>query len=222
MPKLDGKIALVTGASRGIGYATAKALAKEGAHVIAVARTVGGLEELDDDIKALGGSATLVPQDLRDGDALDKLGGAIYERWGLLDIFIANAAILGPISPLGHIEVKEFENVFKTNVTANWRMLRSLDPLLRKSNKANAVFLTASAAQDAKPFWGLYGSSKAALEAMVKTYAAEVAKTSINVSLLDPGPVRTQLRARALPGEDKSALQSPGDAAEKVLDIISP
>lgn len=212
---LNDKVAVVTGASRGIGYATAIALAREGAHIIAIARTVGGLEDLDDAIKAAGGAATLVPLDLKDADGIDRLGAAIYERWGKLDILVANAGILGRLTPLGHLKPKEWDDVMAVNVTANWRLIRSLDPLLKASGNGQALFLTSSAATSNTAYWGVYGTSKAALEAMARTYAAECEGTGVSVNLIDPGPVRTALRAKAMPGEDAETLPAPavvGDA----------
>ncbi len=170
---MKARIALVTGASRGIGYFTALELAKAGAHVIACARTVGGLEELDDAIKAVGGSATLVPFDLADMNAIDALGASIFERWGKLDILVANAGVLGVISPIGHIEAKVFEKVMNINVTATWRLIRSVDPLLSRSDAGRAVILSSGAAHKRRPFWGPYSASKAAVEALARTWAGE-------------------------------------------------
>ncbi|WP_289036125.1 SDR family NAD(P)-dependent oxidoreductase [uncultured Roseibium sp.] len=217
----EGQVAVVTGASRGIGYQVAKELGSRGAHVIAIARTVGGLEELDDDIKAAGGqSATLVPVDLTDYDALDRLGAAIYERWKKLDILVGNAGQLGVLAPLGHISPKDFDKVMGTNVTANWRLIRSLDPLLRQSPAGRAVFLTSHHAREATPFWGLQSISKAALEAMVRTYAHETEKTALRVNLFDPGPVRTGLRAKAMPGEDPDKLPQPAEIVPDLLTML--
>jgi NAD(P)-dependent dehydrogenase (short-subunit alcohol dehydrogenase family) len=210
------RIALVTGASRGIGRASALALAKTGAHIIAVARTVGALEELDDDIKALGGSASLVPLDLKDFDGLDRLGATLHERYGRLDMLIGNAGILGPLSPLGHIEAKAWDDVMAVNVTANWRLIRSMDPLLKASAAGRAVFVTSGAAWKANAYWGPYGVSKAALDVLVRTYAAETVKTAIRVNLLSPGPTRTKMRAAAMPGEDPLTLPPP----EALADVI--
>lgn len=220
--RLENRLALVTGASRGIGYAVAKALAREGAHVVALARTVGGLEELDDDIKALGGQATLVPVDLKDMEALDRLGGQIYERWGKLDIFVANAGILGRLTPLGHITPAEWDDVMAINVTANWRLVRSLDPLLRASDAGRAIFMSSGAAHKCKAYWGAYSISKAALEALARTYAAELAKTQVRVSLVNPGATRTAMRAKAMPGEDPQTLPAPADIAECLLPLAEP
>jgi len=222
---LEGRIALVTGASRGIGRAVALELARSGAHVIALARTQGALEDLDDAIRREGSEATLVPCDLKDFDALDRLGAAIFERWGKLDIFIANAAMLGPLTPLAHMEPKQWEEVLATNVTANWRLIRSLDPLLRASDAGRAVFLTSSAghAADLKPYWGHSAVSKAALEALARTYAAETVNvSSVRIMAVDPGPLRTRMRAAAMPGEDPLTLKTPEDLAPKILMLCSP
>ena len=222
MASLEGRIALVTGASRGIGYWTALALAKQGAHVIAVARTSGGLEELDDAIQAEGGSATLVPMDLTDMPAIDRLGGAINDRWGKLDILVANAGVLGTISPVGHFEAKVFDKVMAVNVTANYRLIRSTDLLLRQAMAGRAVFVSSSSAKSARPFWGLYAASKAAVDAMVKSYSSELEQTKVKVNVFYPGAVRTAMRAKAMPGEDPDTLPKPADIAPKLVDMISP
>jgi len=219
---LAGRVVLVTGASRGLGYAAAKNAAARGAHIVAGARTVGGLEELDDEIQALGSSTTLVPLDLTDGDAIDRLGAAIFERWGQLDGLIGNAGLLGVLSPLPHIAPKEFANVFAVNVTANYRLLRSTDLLLRQSDAGRAVFISSGAAQSAKPYWGLYASSKAALDAMIKSYAGEMAITSVKANIFYPGQVRTAMRAKAMPGEDPATLPTPDEIAPKIVDLVSP
>lgn len=220
--ELTGKVVLVTGASRGIGYAAAVEAARRGAHVIAVARTVGGLEELDDAIQEVGGSSTLVPFDLRDGDAIDRLGAAIFERWGHLDGLVANAGLLGTLSPVPHLKPDEFDKVFAINVTANYRLLRSLDLLLRQSAAGRAVFVSSSAARSARPFWGLYAASKAALDAMVKSYAGEMNTTNVKTNVFYPGAVRTAMRAKAMPGEDPATLPQPTDIAPKLVDLLSP
>jgi NAD(P)-dependent dehydrogenase (short-subunit alcohol dehydrogenase family) len=220
--ELENRIAVVTGASRGIGKSTALALARQGAHVIAIARTQGGLEELDDEIKALGGSATLVPADVKDFPALDRLGAAIHERWGRLDILIGNAGVLGKLSPLGHIEPKSWDEVMAINVTANWRLIRSLDPLLKRSEDGRAIFVTSGAAQKAFAYWGTYSISKAALEALVKTYAAEVATTKVTANMFSPGPTRTRMRALAMPGEDPLTLPTPDEVAEQLAQMCLP
>ncbi|MDO6963647.1 SDR family NAD(P)-dependent oxidoreductase [Rhizobium alvei] len=219
---LSGRIALVTGASRGIGYFTAIELAKAGAHVVACARTVGGLEELDDAIKAVGGSATLVPFDLADMGAIDGLGGAIHERWGKLDILVANAGILGVISPVGHIEAKVFEKVMNINVTATWRLIRSVDPLMQKSDQGRALILSSAAAHRCRPFWGAYSASKAAVEALARTWAAETERLPLRILSVDPGATRTAMRAQAFPGEDPATLPHPSEVAADLMPLVAP
>lgn len=219
---LAGKVILVTGASRGIGYASAIEAARRGAHVVAVARTVGGLEELDDEIQDLGSSTTLVPLDLRDGDAIDRLGAAIFERWGALDGLVANAGQLGVLSPLPHVSPEDFDKVIAVNVTANYRLLRSCDLLLRQADAGRAVFVSSSSARSARPYWGLYAASKAAVDAMVKSYAGEVEQTKVRVNVFYPGAVRTAMRAKAMPGEDPATLPTPADVAPKLIDLLSP
>ena len=220
------RIALVTGASRGIGRQAALALAAQGAHVIAVARTQGALEALDDDIRAArpDAAATLVPLDLADHDALDRLGRSIFERWGRLDVFLGNAGVLGPLSPLPHISPKAFADVFAVNVTANWRLIRSLDPLLRAAPAGRVAFLTSGVANraDTRAYWGLYAASKAALDLLARTYAAETVTTPIKVMLVNPGRMRTRMRAAAMPGEDPQTLPTPEDLAPKLLRLLSP
>lgn len=217
--KLEGKVALVTGASRGLGRSAALALAKEGAHIIATARTQGGLEELDDEIRAAGSSATLVPMDIKDYPAIDRLGAAIFERWKKLDILVGNAGVLGAVTPVAHLEPKVFDDVMAVNVTANYRLIRSMDPLLRMAPHGRAVFVTSGAATSFRPFWGVYSISKAALEAMVKTYAAEMNTTPVRVNLFSPGPTRTGMRAKAMPGEDPMTLPHPDEVAAQIIDL---
>jgi NAD(P)-dependent dehydrogenase (short-subunit alcohol dehydrogenase family) len=219
---LSGRIALVTGASRGIGRAAAIALASAGAHVILVARTVGGLEEADDEIQKIGGTATLVPMNLRDGDAIDRLGASIFERWGKLDAFLGNAGVLGQLTPLAHLEPKTFQEVMEVNVTANWRLIRSLDPLLRLSDAGRVLFITSGAARKHTPYWGAYSVSKAALESLALTYAAECEGTKIKVNLINPGPMRTAMRKKAMPGEDPNSLPVPDEMAPKIVEMLSP
>jgi NAD(P)-dependent dehydrogenase (short-subunit alcohol dehydrogenase family) len=219
---LADRIALVTGASRGIGFAAAVAVANAGAHIVAVARTVGGLEELDDVIKALGGSATLVPLDLRDYEGIDRLGLALHERFGRLDVLIGNAAILGPLSPLGHVESKAWADVMGINVTANWRLICATDRLLKFSNAGRVVFLSSGVTADAPAYWGPYTVSKSALEALARTYAAECASTAVRVNLFSPGPIRTRMRAQAMPGEDPMILETPEQVANKIVELCVP
>ena len=219
---MAGRIALVTGASRGIGRAAAIALAGAGAHVIAVARTVGALEELDDEIKKNGGAATLVPLNLRDFEALDRLGRSIFERWGRLDAFLGNAGTLGVLTPLAHLDPKVFQELMEVNVTANWRLIRSLDPLLRASDAGRALFVSSGAARKHTAYWGGYGMAKAALEALALTYAAECATTNVKVNLLNPGAMRTAMRARAMPGEDPDTLPKPDAVAPRIVELLSP
>src|SRR6195952_2637034 len=222
MPDLSGRIALVTGASRGIGRAAAVALGKAGAHVILVARTVGGLEETDDEIQKAGGSATLVPMNLRDFDAIDRLGGSIYERWGKLDAFLGNAGVLGQLTPLAHMEPKTFQEVLEVNLTANWRLIRSLDPLLRLSDAGRVLFVTSGAARKHIAFWGGYALSKSALEILALTYAVECEPTNVKVNLINPGPMRTLMRKKAMPGENPEDLVKPEEMAFKVVEMLSP
>jgi NAD(P)-dependent dehydrogenase (short-subunit alcohol dehydrogenase family) len=219
---LNGRIAVVTGASRGIGRAAALALAQAGAHVVALARTQGGLEELDDAIRAGGGTATLVPLDLKDFGALDRLGAAIHERWGKLDIFLGNAGILGELAPITHIDQPVWDAVMGINVTANWRLIRSLDPLLRASDAGRAIFLSSAAAHKCTAYWGPYSISKAALEALARTYAAETASTPVRVMLVNPGPLRTAMRHAAMPGEDPMTLRTPEDLSPHLVRLAAP
>jgi NAD(P)-dependent dehydrogenase (short-subunit alcohol dehydrogenase family) len=221
---LSGRIALVTGASRGIGAATALALARAGAHVVAVARTVGGLEELDDAIRAAGtgGSATLVPLDLTDFEGLGRLAAALKERYGRLDVLIGNAAIVGPSSPLDHTTLPDWDEVMKLNVTANWQLICAMDALLRRAEAGRAVFLTSGAAHNMRPYRGLYSASKAALEAVVRTYAAETENTPVRVNLVNPGPTRTRMRAQVMPGEDPMTLPPPDEVAARIVELCAP
>jgi NAD(P)-dependent dehydrogenase (short-subunit alcohol dehydrogenase family) len=221
-PPLADRIALVTGASRGIGYATALALAHAGAHVVAVARTVGGLEELDDAVRAAGGSATLVPLDLKDYDGIDRLGRALLDRFGRLDVLVGNAGILGSLSPLGHVEAKAWDDVMAINVTANWRLIAAMDPLLKFSDAGRVVFLSSGVTALALAYWGPYAASKAALETLARVYAAETATTNVRVNVFTPGPVRTRMRAQAMPGEDPMTLVTPDKVADKIIELCMP
>ncbi len=219
---LSSRIALVTGASRGIGRATALQLARAGAHVVAVARTQGGLEELDDEIGQAGGTATLVPLDLKDTDGISRLAAALSERYGRLDVLLGNAGALGPLSPLSHVEPRAWNEVLAVNVTANWHLIRSMEALLLKSDAGRAVFVTSGAAAKAKAYWGPYSVSKAALDVLVRTWAAETATTALRVNLFSPGPVRTRMRASAFPGEDPETLPAPEAVAEKIVPLCLP
>jgi NAD(P)-dependent dehydrogenase (short-subunit alcohol dehydrogenase family) len=223
------RIVLVTGASRGIGRAAAVAFARSGAHVVALARTQGALEELDDEIRVLRpgveSPATLVPLDLKDHEAIDRLGEALFRRWGRLDAFVGNAGVLGVLSPLHHVDPKDWSDVLAINVTANWRLIRSLDPLLRRSPAGRVAFITSGAAsrEDLRAYWGPYAMSKAALDVIARTYAAETLNTSkVRVMLINPGRLRTAMRAKAMPGEDPLSLRPPEDLAPKIVEICSP
>jgi NAD(P)-dependent dehydrogenase (short-subunit alcohol dehydrogenase family) len=222
MPELSGKVVLVTGASRGIGYQAALEAARRGAHVIAVARTVGGLEDLDDEIKSAGSEATLVPLDIRDGDGIDRLGAAIFERWGKLDGLVGNAGVAGVVSPVGHIEPKDFDQAIAVNVTANYRLIRSLDPLLRQSDAGRALFISSSIVTKAVPYFATYTATKMALDGLVRVYAAEMKNTPVRVNAFNPGPLRTAIRAKAYPGEDPTTLDPPSVVAPRIVDMISP
>jgi NAD(P)-dependent dehydrogenase (short-subunit alcohol dehydrogenase family) len=218
--RLDGRIALVTGASRGIGAAVAKRFAREGAHLILVARTQAGLEEVDDEVRKISGTpATLAPLDLTDFDAIDKLGAALFERFHKLDVLVGNAGLLGTLSPIGHIDPKTWDQVMAVNVTANWRLIRSLDPLLRASAAGRAVFVTSTVGREARPYWGAYAVSKCALEMMAMIYAAEVAKTNVRINLINPGPTRTGMRAEAFPGEDPATVKPPEALTDAFVEL---
>jgi len=221
-PTLKDRVVLVTGASRGIGRATAIELAKHGAHLVLAARTVGGLEEADDEVRKSGGTATLVPLDLLDFPAIDRLGATIFERWGKLDGLLGNAGELGVLTPLPHLDPKVWQKSMDVNVTANWRLIRSLDPLLRKSDAARVVFISSGAARNFRPYWGSYSIAKAALEALALTYAAECADTNIRVNLFNPGPIRTKMRAKAFPGEDPMSLPPTDAVAPLIAELLLP
>ena len=219
---LSGRIALVTGASRGIGRAVALGLAKAGAHVVITARSLGALEALDDEIQAAGGAATLLQLDLKKGDRIDQLGPTLYQRWQHLDILVANAGILGPLSPLGHTTEDAFLATIDINLNANWRLIRTLDPLLKRSDAGRAIFATSGAASGKYAYWGAYAASKAGLEALVKTWAEELTNSSVCANLINPGATRTQMRAKAFPGEDPMTLPSPEDLVPLFLELASP
>lgn len=216
------RIALVTGASRGIGYATALALARGGAHVVALARTVGGLEELDDAVRTASASATLTPLDIRDYPALYRLGAALNERYGRLDVLIGNAAVGAVPSPLDHIEPKAWDESLAINLTANWHLIRAMGPLLKLSVAGRAVFITSGAATSARAYRAPYSVSKAALDVLVRTYAEETSSTGVRVNLFNPGPTRTRMRALVMPGEDPATLPAPDEVAAKIVDLCHP
>ena len=218
---LKGRVTLVTGASRGIGYFAALALAKAGSHVIALARTSGALEELDDAIKAAGGEATLVPMDLKQPDGLDQLGGIIYERWGKLDGLLANAGALGEITPTPHIDPKKWDEAIAVNMTANARLIRALDPLLRAAEHGRALFVTSSVARSHKAYWGAYAASKAGMEALVLAYADEVEDSPLRINLYDPKRTRTAMRGKAMPGEDPETVKHPREISDQIAHLLS-
>src|SRR5689334_24160874 len=219
---LSDRVALVTGASRGIGAALAVALAQAGAHIIAVARTVGGLEELDDKIKGAGSSATLVPLDVKDSDGIARLALALNERYQRLDVMVGNAGILGSLSPLPHIEPKDWDNLIAVNVTANWQLIRCMDALLQRASAGRAVFLTSGVAHLGRAYWGPYAATKAALEFLFPTYAAETATTNVRANLFGPGPTRTRMYLGAFPGVDPLTLPTPEEIAEAILPLCLP
>lgn len=219
---LSDRIALVTGASRGIGAALALHLAEAGAHVIAAARTVGGLEELDDRIKAVGGSATLVPVDMKDMDGIARLALALHERYGRLDVMVGNAGTLGALSPLGHVEPKDWENLMTVNLTANWQLIRTMDPLLKAAPAGRAVFISSALSWLGRAYTGPYAASKAALNALVQVYAAETATTNVKVNAFTPGPTRTKMYASGWPGVDQNTLPPPEDVAKAIVPLCLP
>jgi len=220
--RLKDRIALITGASRGIGRAVGLVFAREGAHVLLLARNLKALEEVDDKIRKNGGKATLIPLDLADGKAIDALGPSLYERFGRLDVLVGNAAILGRLSPLTHIPAEHWDRSFAVNVTANWRLIRTLDPLLRRSEAGRVIFVTSGVARSARAYWAPYSVSKAALEALAKTYANETADSAIKVNLIDPGATATRMRAEAYPGEDQATLPTPDEVAERFVALAMP
>jgi NAD(P)-dependent dehydrogenase (short-subunit alcohol dehydrogenase family) len=219
---LADRIALVTGASRGIGAALALHLAEAGAHIVAVARTVGALEELDDKIKAAGSSATLVPLDVKDMDGIARLALALNERYGRLDVLVGNAGVLGPLSPLGHVEPKDWDNIFAVNVTANWQLIRTMDPLLKRAEAGRAVFITSGLSWMARAYTGAYAASKAALEQLARVYAAECASSNVRINLFGPGPTRTRMYAGGWPGVDPETLPPPEQVAKAIVPLCLP
>jgi NAD(P)-dependent dehydrogenase (short-subunit alcohol dehydrogenase family) len=219
---LADRIALVTGASRGIGAALALHLADAGAHIVAVARTVGALEELDDKIKAASSSATLVPLDVKDMDGIARLALALNERYGRLDVLVGNAGVLGPLSPLGHVEPKDWDNIFAVNVTANWQLIRTMDPLLKRADAGRAVFITSGLSWMARAYTGAYAASKAALEQLARVYAAECASSNVRINLFGPGPTRTRMYAGGWPGVDPETLPPPEQVAKAIVPLCLP
>jgi NAD(P)-dependent dehydrogenase (short-subunit alcohol dehydrogenase family) len=221
--RLAGRVALITGASHGLGAAIARRFAAEGAQLVLLGRNAAALEEVDDGVRGASGGtgATLVPFDLKDYDAIDRLGGALYERHGRLDVLVGNAGLLGTLTPLAQIKPKEWEEVLAVNLTANWRLIRSMDPLLRQSPSGRAVFVSSGAARGPRAYWGTYAVSKGALEMLAGIYAAETAKTNLRVNLVDPGRLRTRMRARAYPGEDPTSVPEPAEATDTFVELAS-
>jgi len=219
---LADRIALVTGASRGIGEAVALQLAQAGAHVVAVARTVGGLEELDDKIKAAGGSATLVPLDMKDSEGIARLALALNERYRRLDVLVGNAGIGGPSSPLPHVEPKEWDDVLAVNLTANWQLLRTMDSLVKAAPAGRIVFITSGTAHNPRAYRGPYSISKAALDTMARTYANETATTNVRINVFSPSSTRTKMRAAIMPGEDPMTLPTPEEVARAIVPLCLP
>jgi NAD(P)-dependent dehydrogenase (short-subunit alcohol dehydrogenase family) len=222
LPRFDGKVALVTGASRGIGRTLAETLARQGAHVVAVARTKGALEELDDAMKSEGLQVSLLRLDLRDGPAIDLLGPTLYQRFQRLDILAGCAGVLGPLSPAAHVKEADWNEVLAVNVTANWRLLRTLDPILRLSPAGRVLLFTSSLAREPRGYWAPYAASKAALEALARTYADEVKTTNVRVNLIDPVRMRTRMRRKAFPGEDETTVPLPEELMPLALSLLMP
>ena len=222
MDLLRGRVALVTGASRGIGAATAVALARRGAHVVITARTQGGLEETDDRIRAEGGNATILPLDLKDGDQIDAIGPTLVQRFGHLDILVHNAGVLGKLTPVGHITPRDFADCIAINLTAAYRLIRTCAPVLAASDAGRAVFVTSSVASAARAFWGAYAATKAGMEQLVRTWADESEGTPLRINLFDPGRTATRMRAMAFPGEDPNTLPTPASVAEHLVPLCLP
>ena len=219
---LAGRVALITGASRGIGAAIALAYARAGAHVVLIARNTKALEKLDDQIRGEGGTATLVPLDLLDHEKIDTLGPALAEKFGRLDIFVGNAGMLGTLGPLGHTKANDWDRVIALNLSANFRLIRTLDPLLRTSDAGRVIFVSSGAAEGYRAYWGAYAASKAGLESLARSYKAETDKTNIRVNIVDPGRIRTAMRAEAFPGEDPATLATPDYIVNTFLDLAKP
>lgn len=220
---LAGRVALVTGASRGIGQAATRALCAQGATVVAVSRTQGALEELDDEVRADGrGTLVLVPEDLRNSEKIEQIAVAIYQRFGKLDMLLGNAAVLGTLGPMGHVKPKDWDDVMSSNLTVNWHLIRYMEPLLRLSDAGRAVFVTSSVGKEPRAYWSTYAVSKAALEMMVLTWVEELGNTAIKANLYDPGGTRTRMRATAFPGEDPETLPPPEAHCDGLLALLSP
>jgi len=219
---LEGRIALVTGASRGIGRAVALRFAAEGAHVIMVARTIAALEEVDDEIQAMGGQSTLVPMNLREFDKIDQMGQALYDRFGKIDIMVGNAGVLGDLTPMAHLKVKMWNEVMDVNVTANYRLIRSIEPLLKQSDAGRAIFLSSGTTKGPRAYWAAYAVSKSAVESMAQTWAMELLKTDVKVNVIDPGATRTRMRAQAYPGENPDTLKTPDEVTDLFVELASP
>jgi NAD(P)-dependent dehydrogenase (short-subunit alcohol dehydrogenase family) len=220
--KLDGSIALVTGASRGIGAATAIELARLGARVVITARTQGGLEETDDAIRAVGGEATILPLDLREGAQIDAIGPSLFQRFGRLDILVHNAGALGRLTPVSHILPDDWADVVAVNLSASWRLIRTCHPVLHLAQAGRAVFVSESRAREPGAYWGAMGATKAGMEHLVQTWAHEVATTKLRVNLFDPGPVATRMRSNAFPGEDRTTLPTPESVAPALAALCLP
>lgn len=221
-PRLKGRVAVITGASRGIGAALARCFASEGATLVLIARTTGGLEEIDDQVKARGGQAVLVPLDLRDGVAIDRLGPALGQRFDKVDVFVGNAAVLGSLRPLAHYTPELWREAFEVNVEANWRLMRTLEPLLRRSEAGRVILVTSRITRSFRPYWGLYAATKAALEGMARCYANELKQTRITVNLIDPPATATRMRAEAFPGEDPSTIAQADAITEMFVRLAEP
>lgn len=219
---LENKIALISGATRGIGKAFCLELAKRKCHIVAVAKTQQGLEKLDDEVKALGGTTTLVPLDLSDMNGIDRLGASLFERWGRLDILLANAGILGPLSPVTHIDPADFDRVMAINFSSQWRLIRATELLLKKADAGRAILMSSGAAHRVRAFWGLYGASKAALEVIGRAWAEEMRQSNIRINFVNPGATRTDMRAKAMPGEDALTLPTPEDVASRMMQLVAP
>ena len=217
---MKNKIALITGASRGLGRSVAKSLAKKGVELILVARTISALEELDDEIKSLGSKSTIVPMDLEDNDSIDVLGGEIHKKWGKLDILVSSAATVGEITPVSHLDPKIWNKVINLNLSVNFRLIRSFEPLLKNSSQSYAIFVSDNNSKSIKPFWAPYYISKLGLENLIKIWKKEIERTNIKAIIFEPGDMKTAMRASFMPGENNKSLNNPEDISEKIIDLI--